>query len=269
MKLYTMKEALALVGENPRVIYEENDEGYLVGLKQRKGDAFYPMQQVRDIHTARNVKTQYQRGLREISEHTAPSSPVKFYTMDEVLPLVDATARAYVETVADAYVIGVEHNNEVYPLQTSKESVMADAIVIDLQHALDEHFGVEANTDFDEEEAALLEGFTFVPNKGMAQILIGKRNRLYLKGDITTLLDIRPRERVLIAFNPQLEAFAIVKPSAVAVTNEMRAAGYFVSQRKDITCAKLFREFHLDKFEGQTFYADKTSLSGNVVVFRR
>lgn len=194
----------------------------------------------------------------------------KFYTFDEVLPLVDATARPYAESVADTYVVGIEYKGELFPLNTYGTAQEADSVVAELDKALSASLSPEITDEtFDEEEASLLEGFTFVPNKGMAQIFIGKRNRLYLKGDITTLLDITPGRRVLIAYRPRDKAFAIVKPTAKSVTDDMRAAGYFVSKRKDVTCAKLFREFDLDQYEGQTFYADTASLSGNVVIFKR
>lgn len=194
----------------------------------------------------------------------------KFYTFDEVLPLVDATARPYAESVADTYVVGIEYKGELFPLNTYGTAQEADSVVAELDKALSASLSPEITGEtFDEEEASLLEGFTFVPNKGMAQIFIGKRNRLYLKGDITTLLDITPGRRVLIAYRPRDKAFAIVKPTAKSVTDDMRAAGYFVSKRKDVTCAKLFREFDLDQYEGQTFYADTASLSGNVVIFKR
>lgn len=193
----------------------------------------------------------------------------KFYTFDEILPNIDADSRAVAATIGDSYAIGIEHKGEFFTLQTTADSVEADAIVIDLQRSLDEHFGVEQSIEFDEEEAQLLEGFSFVPNKGIPQLTVYTNNRLQLKGDIKTMLGIAPRTRVLIAFNPREQAFAIVKPNSKALTDDMRAAGYFVSKRKDVACAKLFREFDLDKLEGQTFYADKTSLSGNVVVFKR
>ena len=191
-----------------------------------------------------------------------------FYTFEELLPRLDDTARAYAETVADTYLVGIEHKGELFPMQTVNDASEADAMVAELTKSLEYHFA-ELDTPFDDEETQLLEGFTFVPNKGMAQILIGKRNRLYLKGDIASQLDITPGRRVLIAYNPAEKAFAIVKPTSKAVTDEMRAAGYFVSKRKDVTCAKLFREFNLDQYEGQTFYADTASLSGNVVIFKR
>jgi len=189
----------------------------------------------------------------------------KFYTLEELLPIINESARSYCESVADTYVVGIEFNNELFPMATIKEAGEADAYCAELDRSLEYHF----KPLFDDEEAQLLAGFTFVPNKGMSQVYVGKRNRLYLKGDVLTQLGIKPRSRVLIAFNPAEKAFAIVKPSAPSITDEMRSAGYFVSAKKDVTAAKLFRQFKLDKYEGKTFYADTASLSGNVVIFRQ
>lgn len=193
----------------------------------------------------------------------------QFHVINDVLAKVDATARSYCATVGDTYIIGIEHGKDLYPITSAQDAATADFTTEEISKNIEHYFGKDKTDTFDEEEASLLEGFTFVPNKGMAQIFIGKRNRLYLKGDITTLLDITPGRRVLIAYRPRDKAFAIVKPTAKSVTDDMRAAGYFVSKRKDVTCAKLFREFDLDQYEGQTFYADTASLSGNVVIFKR
>lgn len=193
----------------------------------------------------------------------------KFYTLEELLPTLDESARSYCESIADTYVVGIEFNNELFPMATIKEAGEADAYCAELDRTLEYHFKPVPTTEFDDEEAQLLAGFTFVPNKGMSQVYVGKRNRLYLKGDVLTQLGIKPRSRVLIAFNPAEKAFAIVKPSAPSITDEMRSAGYFVSAKKDVTAAKLFRQFKLDKYEGKTFYADTASLSGNVVIFKQ
>lgn len=196
----------------------------------------------------------------------------KFYTLEELLPVINESARSYCESVADTYVAGIEFNNELFPMMTIKDAGEADAYCAELERSLEYHFKPVPSADFDEEEAELLTGFTFVPNKGIVKIRVGdsdKTTRLYLKGDITAQLGIKPRTRVLIAFNPAEEAFAIVKPSARGLSDEMRSAGYFVSAKKDITCAKLFKEFKLEKYRGKTFYADTASLSGNVVIFRQ
>lgn len=192
----------------------------------------------------------------------------KFYTLEELLPVINESARSYCESVADTYVAGIEFNNELFPMMTIKDAGEADAYCAELDRSLEFHF----KPIFDDEETQMLAGFTFVPNRGMSNISIGKRNRLYLHGDIKTQLGIdakKAKVRVLVAYNPTERAFAIVKPTSKAVTDDMRAAGYFVSKRNEITCAKLFKEFKLDKFEGQTFYADTASLSGNVVIFKQ
>jgi len=193
----------------------------------------------------------------------------KFYTLEELLPVINESARSYCESVADTYVAGIEFNNELFPMMTIKDAGEADAYCTELDRSLEYHFKPVPTAEFDDEEAELLAGFTFVPNKGMSQVYVGKRNRLYLKGDVLSQLGIKPRSRVLIAFNPAEKAFAIVKPSAPSLSEEMRSAGYFVSAKKDVTAAKLFRQFKLDKYEGKTFYADTASLSGNVVIFRQ
>lgn len=193
----------------------------------------------------------------------------KFHTLEELLPMLNESARSYCESVADTYVAGIEFNNELFPMTTLNEASEADAYCAELDRTLEYHFKPVPTEEFDEEEAQLLAGFTFVPNKGMSQIYVGKRNRLYLKGDVLSQLGIKPRSRVLIAYNPTEKAFAVIKPSAPSLSAEMREAGYFVSNRKDVTAAKLLRQFNLDKYEGQTFYADTASLSGNVVIFKQ
>lgn len=193
----------------------------------------------------------------------------KFYTLEDLLPIIDESARSYCESIADTYVAGIEFNDELFPMMTIKDAGEADAYCAELDRSLEYHFKPVPTAEFDEEEAQLLAGFTFVPNKGMSQVYVGKRNRLYLKGDVLSQLGIKPRSRVLIAFNPSEKAFAIVKPTAPSLSEEMRSAGYFVSAKKDVTAAKLFKEFKLDKYEGQTFYADTASLSGNVVIFKQ
>lgn len=188
------------------------------------------------------------------------------YKFEEILPLLIESAFAYTELINNVYAFGIESDGVKFTLGSVESAEEADSIVESLNRKLDEHFN---RTAFEEDETALLDGFTFVPNKGMSTIMVGKRNRLYLKGDITTQLGVRPRQRLIIAFNPIEQAFAIVKPSVKGLSSEMRAASYFVSMKKDVTCAKLFKQFNLDKFEGETFFADTSSLSGNVVIFRR
>lgn len=188
------------------------------------------------------------------------------YKFEEILPLINESAFAYTELINNVYAYGIESDGDKYTLGSVETAEEADSIVESLNRKLDEHFN---RTEFEEDETALLDGFTFVPSKGMVTILVGTRNRLHIKGAITAQLGIKPRNRILIAFNPIEEAFAIVKPSAKGLTSEMRSASYFLSMKQDVSCSKLFKQFNLSKYEGETFYVDTKSLSGNVVIFRR
>lgn len=198
---------------------------------------------------------------------------MKFYITDEIIPLINAETTSFCEATGDHYVVGAVINGEHYACFKATTAEDADFYAEELTRLIEStnaaNGAVSTPTD---EDSVLLAGFTFTPNKGMAKIYVGdsdKTTRLYLKGGFDALLGVKPGKKVLIAFNRVEEAFAIVKPNSPAVNSEMKEAGYFVSQRKDVTCARLFRDFNLEKYRGQTFYADETSLSGNVVIFRR
>jgi len=276
-KFHILDELLPIIDDTSRVLVKEGEGNYVAGVEH--DGKFFAMFASEQYDVANVYASEMQKALDErfapivVVEDDEPidDKSTQYYTIDELLPILDGTARPYAETVANIYVVGIEHKGELYPMHTVATAGEADETVADLNKTLERHF---APIDEEEalEEAKLLEGFSFVPSRGMTYLTVNKRNRLYLHGDIKTQLGIdvkKAKMRVLLAFNPVLQAFAIVKPTSKAVTDEMRAAGYFVSKRRDITCAKLFREFNLDQYEGQTFYADTASLSGNVVIFRR
>lgn len=147
----------------------------------------------------------------------------------------------------------------------------------ELRAIIDEHNEEEIveQSEVDEESTPnpeideLLAGFSFPATKGMPEIFVGKRNRLYLKGAFGGMLGIKTQTRVIIGYRQEDNAFAIVKPEAIRHNREAQAAGYFVSLRYDVTAAKMFKQYHLDKYEGQTYYFDKASSDASVAIFRR
>lgn len=128
-----------------------------------------------------------------------------------------------------------------------------------------------------DEISNLLEGFDFVPSKGIPTILVGANNRLYLKGGVEKVLGVGPQDRVVIGYRDEDDAFAIVLPSALRGNPEAQAAGYLISNRKDVTCAKLFHtkqlnekyDFSEEGLADRTYYMDKTSSDSSVAIFRR
>lgn len=128
-----------------------------------------------------------------------------------------------------------------------------------------------------DEISNLLEGFDFVPSKGIPTILIGANNRLYLKGGVEKVLGVTSQDRVVIGYRDEDDAFALVLPSALRGNREAQAAGYLISNRKDVTCAKLFHtkklnekyDFSEEGLADRTYYMDKTSSDSAVAIFRR
>lgn len=210
----------------------------------------------------------------EITKDVPKTKVTKYFTYDEVLPMIDATAQAYCDNDGKQYVVGIEAITGHYPMHTFSDPGEADAYVAELDKALIDKFGVPEVND---EVANMLAGFDFVASKGVPTIVVGRRNRLYLQGGVEKAVGIRPKSRILIGYNKAEEAFAIALPEALRGRRDAQAAGYFVSAKKDITCAKLFQaqrfneQFVYDDTDkdDRTYYMDKTSSDNAVAIFRR
>lgn len=210
----------------------------------------------------------------EITTSVPKTKVTKYFTYDEVLPMIDATAQAYCDNDGKQFVVGIEAISGHYPMHTFADPGEADAYVAELDKALIDKFGAPV---IDAEVTDMLAGFDFVASKGVPTIVIGRRNRLYLQGGVEKSIGIRPKSRILIGYNKADEAFAIALPEALRGNREAQAAGYFVSAKKDITCAKIFQAQRFnEKFkyddsdkDDRTYYMDRTSSDSKVAVFRR
>ena len=278
-KFYGLEDLLPIVDETSTVLSKEDDGIYVAGVEH--GDEFYPMFTSTNAEAAAVYASEMQKVLAERfapvvieegdeSEADAPSDAVAggLYTLDQVIPMVDGSARSYCDLVVDVYVVGVSYRYDKYPIAAVKTAEEADSVSGDIDRLIDETYKAPKNAKPTDEDAALLEGFLPSPNKGLPRIKVGV-NRLFLSGETEKQLGIKRKSRVILAYRPSDESIAIIKPETPSLTEEMRAGGYFVSAKNDIACARLFRDFGLSKHEGKRFYADKTSLSGNVVIFRR
>lgn len=210
----------------------------------------------------------------EVPTDIPKTKVTKYFTYDEVLPMIDATAQAYCDNDGKQYVVGIEAITGHYPMHTFSDPGEADAYVAELDKALIDKFGV---SEVNAEVTNMLAGFDFVASKGVPTIVVGRRNRLYLQGGVEKAVGIRPKSRILIGYNKAEEAFAIALPEALRGRRDAQAAGYFVSAKKDITCAKLFQaqrfneQFVYDDTDkdDRTYYMDKTSSDNAVAIFRR
>ena len=130
------------------------------------------------------------------------------------------------------------------------------------------------STPVNSELETLLSGFQFPAAKGTPTLMLGRRNRIYLKGAFRNLLGVEPQSRVIIGYRPADDAFAIALPRALAGNYEAQAAGYFVSKRYDVTAAKLFKTYRFNEKYGldrntREYFFDKASSDASVAIFRR
>ena len=210
----------------------------------------------------------------EITNTVIKTKVTRYFTYDEVLPMIDATAQAYCDNDGKQFVVGIEAITGHYPMHTFADPGEADAYVAELDKALTEQFGENTVND---EVTNMLAGFDFVESKGAPTLLVGTQNRLYLKGGVEKALGLHPQSRVIIGYNDNEDAFAVALPAALRGNRAAQAAGYFLSKRKDITCAKLFHAkrfnekfaFTKDDIDDRTYYMDKTSSDSAVAIFRR
>lgn len=210
----------------------------------------------------------------EITKDVPKTKVTRYFTYDEVLPMIDATAQAYCDNDGKQFVVGIEAITGHYPMYRFTDPGEADAYVAELDRALIDKFGV---SEVNDEVTNMLAGFDFVESKGAPTLLVGTQNRLYLKGGVEKALGIHPQSRVIIGYNDNDDAFAVALPAALRGNRAAQAAGYFLSKRKDITCAKLFHAkrfnekfaFTKDDIDDRTYYMDKTSSDNAVAIFRR
>lgn len=277
MKFYILDELLPIINETTRVVVKETEGNYVAGVEHE--DVFFAMYASDEYDVADVYASEMQKALDErfapilvVEEVEEVSAPVNekstgLFTLDEVIPLVDESARSYCDLVVDIYVVGIAYRYDKYPIAAVESADEADALSVDIDRMIDNVYAPPVKEVPADDDAALLEGFMSAPNKGMPRIKVGV-NRLFLSGDVKKQLGIERRSRVILAYRPSDESIAIIKPDTPSLTDEMRAGGYFVSAKQDIACARLFKDFGLYKHEGKRFYVDKTSLSGNVAIFR-
>lgn len=82
----------------------------------------------------------------------------------------------------------------------------------------------------------ILAGFEFVPSDGVPFITLDNQRRFYLNSSTRKLLDIKPYDRVSIAYNPTESALAVVKGRVDDVHAEISVYAvdkrYYMSARK-------------------------------------
>ena len=78
---------------------------------------------------------------------------------------------------------------------------------------------------------AILEGFTFVESDGVPSITLDNQRRFYVNTSARRLMDLRPYERLSVAYNPIDKALAFVKGNADPTSVYNVDKRYYMSAR--------------------------------------
>src|SRR5699024_11744006 len=78
---------------------------------------------------------------------------------------------------------------------------------------------------------AILEGFTFVESDGVPSITLDNQHRFYVNTSARRLMDLRPYERLSVAYNPIDKALAFVKGNADTTSVYNVDKRYYMSAR--------------------------------------
>lgn len=110
----------------------------------------------------------------------------------------------------------------------------------------------------------LLSGFEFVPSYGLPVVTLDKQKRFYLNAGLRSFIGVKSYDRIAIAYNPVIDALAIVKPGA-RITDADQAyysvdGSHYVSARRflqryaiNIDSAPMFFEYRQGSPDGQVF----------------
>jgi len=84
-------------------------------------------------------------------------------------------------------------------------------------------------------QSHMLEGFEIVASDSVPSITLDNQRRFYINTSARRLMDVKPYERLALAYNPQEKAIAIVKPQATAPSEresaELSTSNYSIDKR--------------------------------------
>lgn len=117
-------------------------------------------------------------------------------------------------------------------------------------------------------DETMLAGFEFVPSDGVPFITLDNQRRFYLNASARKLIDVKPHDRVAIAYNAAEAALAIVKPGAVSDAH-VSMSQYFVDKRYYMSARKFAANYAYPPEQAPyEFVYDRGSSDGDVFIFR-
>lgn len=119
----------------------------------------------------------------------------------------------------------------------------------------------------------ILEGFEIVASDAVPSITLDNQRRFYLSSSAQRLMNVKPYERLALAYNPQEKAIAIVKPQATAPSEresaEYATSNYSVDKRFYMSARHFANKYGYSPAQAPySFVYERGASDGSVFIFR-
>src|SRR5690625_1325660 len=117
-----------------------------------------------------------------------------------------------------------------------------------------------------------LSDFQIVPSDGVPSITLDNQRRFYVNTTARRLMNVRPYDRLAIAYRAEDKSLAVVKPSAglsAIETADIATSNYAVDKRYYMSARHFARSYAFEPEEAPfTFVYDRGASDGSVFIFR-
>lgn len=115
-----------------------------------------------------------------------------------------------------------------------------------------------------------LEGFEIVASDSVPSITLDKHHRLYINTSARRLMNVKPYDRLSVAYNSESKSLAIVKPNVLGSDiSEMYTSNYNIDKRYYMSARHFAKTYGYDKVNAPyTFVYERGHSEGSVFVFK-
>lgn len=120
------------------------------------------------------------------------------------------------------------------------------------------------------DKSELLNGFEIVPSDAVPAITLDNQRRFYINTSARRLMDVKPYERLAVAYNPSAKAIAVVKPAAdTGADPEYLTSNFTLDKRFYMSARHFARQYKYDDGKAPyNFVYERGSGKGDAFIFR-
>ena len=114
---------------------------------------------------------------------------------------------------------------------------------------------------------SILEGFEIVPSDSVPYITLDNQRRFYLNASARRLMDVKPYERLALAYNSIDRAIAVLRPNENG--EDYALSNYNVDKRYYMSARHFSKQYGYDSDKAPyTFVYDRGASDGSAFIFR-